>query len=358
MHFSVTTSPHIAPKTSVSRVMRHVLLALIPGVAAMTFFFGVGVLVNIAIAIAAGLIFEALGLAARGRPVTRFLRDNTAIVTAVLFALCLPPTVAWWVTVVGMGFAILLAKQLYGGIGSNPFNPAMVGFVVVIICFPAELALWLEPINLAAATATPVTDPAQAISLIFSQPTAAVDAYTGATPLAAWDAAVNQEQAANNWLDSTATWSSVQIWQSWATIALCFFAGGIYLTWRRFAAWQSAAGVIAGITALATLLWLLDPTQFIPPWTHLLIGGAVLAAFFIVTDPVSGCTSNWGRWWFGLGVGSLMVILRTWSNYPDGVAFAVLLMNLAAPLIDHYSKPRVYGTKDAKAKPSLPAGGN
>lgn len=340
MHFSVATSPHLAPQQTVGSVMRQVLLALLPGILAMTWFFGLGVLVNIAIAAVAGLLFETIMLLARGRPVKPFLNDNTAIVTAVLFALCLPPTVPWWVTVVGMLFAIVLAKQLYGGIGQNPFNPAMVGFVVVIICFPAELALWLEPVGL---LAQPL-DPLSTLQQIFTQPAAAVDAYSGATPLAAWDIQVNRGDSYQPWLNDT---SSVF---SWAVIAAAYLLGGLYLVIRRFAAWQTPAGMLLGVVVVASILWLLDSNSFLPPWTHLGIGAVMLGAFFIVTDPVSGCTTNAGRWVFGFGVGALVIILRSWSNYPDGVAFAVLLMNIAAPLIDTYCKPRVYGKRAQKRK--------
>lgn len=326
--------------------MRQVMLALLPGIAAMTWFFGLGVLVNIVVAVIAAIAFEAAMLAVRGRPVSRFLADNTAIVTAILFALCLPPTVPWWVTVVGIGFGIVLAKQLYGGIGQNPFNPAMVAYVVVIICFPAELTLWLEPSLSALSSLDPITT----VEQIFTKPAAAIDAYTAATPLADWDVVISKGTELEVWRGEPGT---EQAMFAWAVIALAYLLGGLYLIWRKVAAWQTPLAMLLGVTLLSTALWLANDALYLPPWEHLLLGSVMIGAFFIVTDPVSGCTTTRGRWVFGIGAGVLVVVIRSWSNYPEGVAFAVLLMNVAAPLIDYYSKPRVYGYKAiASAKKS------
>lgn len=347
MHFSVATSPHLAAKHSVSRVMLTVLLALLPGIITLTVIFGIGILLNIAIAISAALAFEALALWLRGRPVKRHLFDFTAVVTAVLFALCLPPTVAWWVTVIGVGFAILLAKQLYGGLGHNPFNPAMVGFVVVIICFPTELTLWLAPFSELSMTG--------AVQLIFVEPASAIDAYTAATPLVmtANDIANSKNMALHTPIFAGL---STQL-LCYIAIAISFLLGGLLLIVKKMAAWQAPLGMLIAIIIASTGLWLLNASAYPMPGMELVLGASILGAFFIVTDPVSGCTSRQGRWIFGLGVGFLVVVLRNWSNYPEGVAFAVLLMNLTAPMLDHYSKPRVYGSKTRPKPASKKTGG-
>lgn len=308
--------------------MRRVLLAMVPGIAVMVICFGIGILVNVLVAVAAALATEAMMLRLRRRPVARFLNDWTAVLTAVLFALALPPLAPWWLTVTGSSLAIVLGKQLYGGLGQNPFNPAMVGYVVVLISFPTELTYWSQQ-----AVGPLTTLQAQFMTLGAGQ----LDALTGATPLDALRNGIAQDQLVSEALHS------LQGRAGWLWINLAFLAGGLWLCWRKDISWRIPAAVLAGLGLMALLPWLFDADRFASPLFHWTCGAAMIGAFFIATDPVSGATTPRGKLIFGVGIGALVYIIRTWGGYPDGMAFAVLLMNLTVPLLDAHTQPRVYG---------------
>ena len=331
--FDIGGAPHFPPHATVGGVMRQVLYALVPGIAAYAWFFGPGVLVQILLATVFALGLETLMLRARGKPVRPFLADGSAIVTAVLFALCIPPLAPWWVALVGMVFAIVFAKHLYGGLGSNLFNPAMVGYVVVLISFPQFLTAWPVP-----------GAPAEALIAIFTgEPPGGLswDAVTGATALDA----VRNGTAAGQPIDAirqSPAFGAVA-GRGWEWIALWYAAGGLYLLWRRIISWHVPAAVAGSVLAFSAAGWLLDPAGHPTPLFDLVSGAVLLGAFFIATDPVSGCASPRGRLLFGAGVGIFTLVIRRWGAYPDGVAFAVLLMNMAAPLIDRFTRPRIFG---------------
>jgi electron transport complex protein RnfD len=341
--FDLASGPHLPSPRSVQAVMGQVLVALVPGIVVQVGFFGPGLLVQIVLATAFALGLEAVMLLLRGRPLKPFLSDYSAVVTAVLFALCIPPLAPWWIAAVAMVFAIVIAKHLYGGLGHNIFNPAMVGYVAVLISFPLDMTQWLLPRHLA--DWTPGLLPSlQAIftgQLELPAAVRSMDAVTGATAL----------DTLKNGLDAGLTVSEIRGAAvfghagsaGWAWIALAYGVGGLYLLWRRIITWHVPVATLGAVVAVTLPLWMLDPGAHASPLQHLLAGGLVLAAFFIATDPVSGCTSNRGRLIFGLGVAVLTLIIRRWGGYPDGIAFAVLLMNTAAPLIDRYTRPRIYG---------------
>ena len=322
------SSPHLPVQPTVAGLMRRVLIALLPGIAAMVICFGIGVLSNVLIAVAAALATEAVLLRLRQRPVTRFIGDWTAVLTAVLFALALPPLAPWWLTVTGSALAIVLGKQLYGGLGQNPFNPAMVGYVVVLISFPTELTYWTQQ-----AIAPVATLQAQWLGVGIER----IDALTGATPLDALRSGLAQDKLVGESLTDLAGRSG------WLWINLAFLAGGLWLCWRRDISWRIPVAVLAGLGTLALLPWLFDADRYASPLFHWTTGAAMLGAFFIATDPVSGATTPRGKLIFGAGIGLLVYIIRTWGGYPDGMAFAVLLMNLTVPLLDAHTQPRVYG---------------
>jgi Na+-translocating ferredoxin:NAD+ oxidoreductase subunit D len=316
------SSPHLRVEPSVTQVMRRVLLALVPGVAVFTLYFGPGVLLNVLIAVVAALAFEALALRWRVRAVQPALADLSAVVTGVLLALSLPPGCPWWIPVTGVGFALLLAKHLFGGLGYNPFNPAMVGFVVLLICFPVEMTAWPA-----------VQPPWQS----------GVDALTSATPLDH----VRTELALARTLGEVHSDPvfGVLAGRGWEWINLAYLLGGLWLLWRGVIRWQIPAGVLLGIALPALLFWAGDSDRYASPLFHLLSGATMLGAFFIATDPVTASTTPRGRFLYGLGIGILIHLIRTWGAYPDAVAFAVLLLNICAPTIDRYTPPRVYGQK-------------
>jgi electron transport complex protein RnfD len=314
--------------------MRTVVLATVPGALALTAFFGWGVLVNVALAVIGAVGAEAAMLALRGRPLGFYLKDSSAIVTGVLLGLALPPLLPAWMTVLGAAFAIAFGKQLYGGLGYNPFNPAMVGYVVLLISFPVEMTRW--------APADLLGGPSLGETLAIQFGGAPVpDAFTGATPLDAFKhrgALTTEEWRATT---DTAGWLAGAGWE-WVNLA--FLAGGLWLIRRRAFGWQAPGAMLATLAVLSVVFWDGGSSEgHGSPVHHLLNGATMFGAFFILTDPVSSATSNRGRIVFGIAAGALLFAIRAAGNYPDAVAFAVLLVNLAAPLIDHYTIPRAYG---------------
>lgn len=333
--FAVAGAPHLRAAASVRRVMADVLLALLPGVAVHVWVFGPGVLLQIGLASGFALAFEAILLHLRGQPVRAGLNDLSALVTAVLFALCIPPLCPWWVSALGLLAALGLAKHAYGGLGANLFNPAMVGYAMVLVAFPRELSQWIG------ASTTP-PDLATAAAAVFTgQLPPHWDTLASATPLDALrQAAAAQRTLAE--IRSQPVFGHAGA-AGWELVALAYALGGLYLLWRRVIGWQVPAGVILGILLLTAAAWLFDAERNPPPLQHLLSGGLMLAAWFVAADPVTGCTSPRGRLLFGAGVAVLTLALRRWGLHADGVAFAVLLMNAAAPLIDEFTRPRIYG---------------
>jgi len=320
--------------------MRQVLYALVPAIAAHLWFFGYGILFQIALAVSFAVAFEAIMLKLRDRPIGLFLSDCSAIVTGVLFALCLPPLAPWWIGAIGMLFAIVIAKHLYGGLGYNLFNPAMVGFAAVIIAFPLELSQWLLPRSLSPGLPG-LFETAQAVFTGRLPADASWDTVTGATPLDALRTGVRENLLVTEIHQSPIFGDFGG--RGWEWIANFYVLGGIYLLWKRIISWHVPLAVITTTIIVSVPLWLLGPDTNPSPAQHLFSGALVLAAFFIATDPVSGCSTPGGKLVFGAGVAILTLIIRRWGGYPDGVAFAILLMNMAAPLIDRLTRPRTYG---------------
>jgi electron transport complex protein RnfD len=338
--FETGGAPHFPPHASVAGVMLQVIYALVPAIAAHAWFFGPGILLQLILAIAFALGFEAVMLKIRKKPVRLFLGDFSAVLTAILFALCVPPLAPWWIALFGMLFAIVIAKHLYGGLGYNMFNPAMVGYVVVLISFPQAMTAWLPPLSIAqdglGLSATVVTiftgNPPSPLSW---------DAITQATPLDTLRTSIASGQMISEARQSPVFGDFGGL--GWEWIANWYALGGVWLLWRRIINWHVPAAMIGSVLILGTVSWLADPGNNPAPLQHVFSGALIVGAFFIATDPVSGCTSNRGRLVFGAGVGIITLVIRRWGGYPDGVAFAVLLMNMAAPLIDRYTRPRIFG---------------
>ena len=332
----MNNSPYSLKPASVQSVMLRVLLALLPGIAVYVWFFGATILVQIALTSVTALAAEALILSLRGKPVMQFLTDGSALVTAWLIALTFPSIAPWWLTVLGTLLAIIVAKHLYGGLGQNPFNPAMVAFALMIVAYPSLMSQW---------PAVGATDFTMQMNAIFG--TRQLDAITMATPLDALRTALHTADAratVAGVLGSSASFGNIG-GRGWEWIAAAYLAGGLWLMQQRIITWHLPAAFLATLFAIAGVFSLLDPAQFAPPLFHVLTGGAMLSAFFIVTDPVSGATTPKGKLIFAAGVALLTWIIRTFGAYPDGIAFAVLLMNIAVPLIDMYTQPPVFGRK-------------
>jgi len=331
-----SNSPFLRQPASVQSVMLKVLLALLPGIAIYIHFFGWAVVVQIAIASIAALAAEAAMLAIRKKPVGQFLTDGSALVTAWLVALTLPPIAPWWLTVLAVIIAIVVAKHLYGGLGQNPFNPAMVAFCAMIVAYPQLMSQW---------PAAGFTDFAAQMQAIFGH--RELDAIVMATPLDALRTALHTPEAratVSGVLGSHATFGNIG-GRGWEWIALGYLLGGLWLVQQRVITWHVPAAFL-GTLALASLLAsLASPDQYAGPSFHLLTGGAMLGAFFIATDPVSGSTTPLGKLIFAAGLALLTWIIRVFGAYPDGIAFATLLMNICVPLIDMRTQPKVFGHK-------------
>jgi len=337
MDFS--TPPYLLKNASVQRVMLQVLAALLPGIAAYVWIFGPIILVQLALATATALAAEAAMLKLREKPLGLFLGDGSAIVTAWLIALTFPPLSPWWLIVTGTLFAIVVAKHLYGGLGQNPFNPAMVAFAVCIVSFPALMSQW-PSVGLQVSFADQV-------AVVFAQ-MPHLDALSGATPLDTLKTTLKLEEGSVSVAQLLADQTVYGFFagRGWEWVTAAYLLGGLFLLWRGIISWQAPLAFIAGLSLLAGGLWLYHPAQFANPLFHLFSGGAMLGAWFIVTDPVSGCTTPKGKLIFGFSAGVLAYVIRVFGGYPDGVAFAVLLMNICVPLIDHYTQPAIFGMKD------------
>jgi electron transport complex protein RnfD len=342
MPFATAPAPHVVAPSSVARVMRQVLYALVPTVVLHGVFFGPGVLIQIVLGVATALLCEAAALRLRGKPLPPFLLDGSAIITAVLLALCLPPLAPWWLVVSGVAFAILLAKHLFGGLGANPFNPAMVGYAVLLVSFPARLLQWLPP-DVPGMQPTDLSATETLTTILTGSPPARFtwDAITSPTPLDALrtDLALGMTMGEAHARALFSTFGG----KGWEWINLATLAGGIWLLALKIIRWHIPVAMLGALFVCGSVMSAADPGAYAGPLFHLTSGASLLGAFFIATDPVSAATSDRGRLIYGAGIGVLTYVIRTWGGYPDGVAFAVLIMNLAVPLIDRYTIPRIYG---------------
>jgi len=342
MEFVRREAPYLRPNADVTSMMLQVLLALIPGALAHMWYFGPGFLFNLIVATVFCVGGEAMMLRARNRDPQFALADLSVLVTAALLAFALPSLTPWWVTATGSLFAVVVAKHLYGGLGFNVFNPAMVGYVVVLIAFPMDMNLWVAPrmgdidyIDLTVLQTIKFT-------LTGNLPDALTfDAVSRATPL----------DAMQSGLRNLNTYAEVRTnpmmgdfgGRGWEWIGNFFAFGGFWLLIKKVIRWQIPAGVFAGLLVPAGLMYMIDQGSNATPGFHLFSGATILCAFFIATDPVSAATSPKGRFVYGCGIGLLIFIIRKWGSYADGVAFAILLMNMATPAIDYLTRPHIVG---------------
>ncbi len=352
---NTSSAPHIPARISVQKVMLWVCITLVPATLAHVYYFGSGILLQLCLAIASAYLFEWWCLHWRKQPIKPFITDLSALVTAWLFALCISPVAPWYVAVVGMFFAIVVAKHLYGGLGHNIFNPAMVGFCVILIAFPQSLSLWLPPGGLMDSIASTQTlSWSEVINWVFFGPahelinnadiaSAHIDAVTAATPLSAVQTGLQQGYSLSEVTEQAIFGDFGGL--GWEWIANWLFIGGAILLYKRIITWHVPAAVLMTTIAISTPFYLFNADVFMSPQQHIFSGGIMLAAFFIATDPTSGCSAFRGKLIFGAGVAILTVLIRNFGSFPDGVAFAVLLMNMSAPLIDRITIPPPYGKK-------------
>lgn len=319
----LSSSPHVHSGGSTSKIMRAVIYSLLPACVVAVYFFGLPALFVLLLAVLGCLVCEAVCQRLMGQPVT--VNDGSAVVTGILLALNLPPSSPWWMTLLGAFFAIAIGKQIFGGLGYNLFNPALVARVILLISFPVHMTAWTKP----------NPDP-------FSL---GLDAVSAATPLGEWKTAVMltgkmPESMQGGTLDYLIGNMPGCVGE---VSALALLAGAVYLFWRKILTWHIPLSYVGSVVVLSGLFWLADPGKYPSPVFHLVTGGLVLGAFYMATDMVTTPVSAGGMVLFGVGCGVLTVVIRLFGGYPEGVSFAILLMNAATPLIDRYVRPRTFG---------------
>ncbi|HKJ70290.1 MAG TPA: RnfABCDGE type electron transport complex subunit D [Gammaproteobacteria bacterium] len=349
------SSPHAHGSGGIGSVMGAVVIGLAPVTLFSVYLFGWPALFLLLVTLAFGLAAEAVMLRIMGRPVRAHLLDGSAVVTCLLLGLSLPASAPWWIAALGAVFAIVVGKQLYGGLGANPFNPAMIARVMLLISFPKELSTWPAIKPLFSGRALSFGEGLQVTFGGDKLPALPPDAASAATPLGHLKTELTLNKTVGEILDQGYSHGQALFGtlsgSAGETSALLILLGGLYLWWRGIIGWRIPASMVAatGFLALAFHVW--DPSAFPGLGFHLLNGGLLLGAFFIATDMVTSPTTPRGQLIFGSGCGVLTYVIRTWGGYPEGVSFAVVLMNACVPLIDHYTRPRVFGKERAGGPP-------
>ena len=316
----------------VSHLMQNVCYALLPGTIAYAIFISPAIIIQIILCCTSALFVEAAALRIRNRPIKAGLLDNSALLAGWLLAFAIPPLAPWWIAVTGALVAMLLGKHLFGGLGHNPFNPAMVAYAFLLISFPLEMTAW--PVDRLAADvggASPTL--VESVRAIFKMDVVTGNdwhAMTRPTPLDRLKHVQPEATASLNDLYGTFAL------RGWEWINLAWLAGGLWLLRQRIITYHIPVCVLVGLAAGHGVFWLLNDQTTLDPITALFSGSAMLGAFFIATDPVSAATTKSGKIIYALGIGLLTFVIRQFSGYPEGIAFAVLLMNCVAPALDHY----------------------
>ena len=317
----LSSSPHIKSPETTDKIMRLVIYALLPAVAVSIYFFGMPALGVLLICTLGCVAFEALGCKLMKQPLS--ITDGSGALTGILLALNLPPSSPWWLALLGAAIAIFIGKQIYGGLGYNPFNPALVARVVLLISFPVQMTSWTAPAPLGSG----------------------LDAVTAATPLGEMKTAVMltgklPELATSGFGDYFLGNMGGCLGE---VSALALLLGGLFLLFKKVISWHIPVSFIGTVILVSGIFWLVDSSRYPNPLFHLLTGGLILGAFFMATDMVTSPVTYRGMVIFGCGCGLLTVLIRLFGGYPEGVSFAILLMNAATPLIDRYIKPKIYG---------------
>ncbi|MGR9051904.1 MAG: RnfABCDGE type electron transport complex subunit D, partial [Gammaproteobacteria bacterium] len=303
------------------------------------------------VTVLSALFFENLCLRIAGHAAPwNVLKDGSALLTGWLLAMTMPPWAPWWIGVVGSAIAIVIGKQVYGGLGQNVFNPAMLARIALLISFPVELTTWANVAPLFSEQAPGFVESLGITFLGLEQ----TDAYTGASMLGHVKTELTQNRALHEIMaampQDKMTWIGFMRGSLGETSTYLLLLGGLWLLFRGVISWHIPVSVIVSVCLFSGLFHFWDPERYLSPWVHVGSGALIFAAFFIATDYVTSPNSIAGQLVFGFGCGLLIFIIRTWGGYPEGAGFAVLLMNAMTPLIDHYIKPRIYG-RDRKGVP-------
>lgn len=335
----VSASPHVRAELSTSRMMLDVIIGLIPVIAAAAILFRWQALRVPAICVATCVVTELIFNLCRKK--ANSLTDYSAIVTGLILAFSVPPTLPTFACIIGSAVAVGIGKMIFGGLGSNIFNPAMVGRAFVMICFGQMMTTWTAPAvnDMADIYATTKATPLAAAKFIESDKDKALEEVSPAEYEKSLEVRSGQGPVIADLFLGTVGGCLGE------TSALAILLGGAYLMFRKTISYQIPLGMIAAILLIAGLGYFLSPGTVMNPLAHLFSGGVMFGAFFIATDPVSSPVSSKGRWIFGIGLGSLIMVIRIFSGYPEGVMFAVLIMNAVAPLIDRWTTAKPLGAK-------------
>lgn len=327
----ISGSPHFHKDTSIPKLMYGVVIAMVPAMLVSFYMFGLGALKVFIISVLACYLIEYL--------IQRYLikgpttiNDGSALITGILLAFNVPSSIPWWMLVVGAAVAIGMGKMSFGGLGKNPFNPALVGRVFMLISFPVEMTRWPKPIV------------SREFFTFAGVDEKVMDTITGPTPLG-----ILQEEG----VKEAPNYADLMLGQMGGSLgeisAIALLIGGLYLLYRKIITWHIPVAYLGSSFILAAILWFADPTQYADPLFHMVTGGLMLGVFYMATDYVSSPISAKGQIIFGVGAGVLTILIRVFGSYPEGVSFAILLMNAVTPLINNRFKPKRFGHKPAKA---------
>ena len=321
----VSGSPHVHGNESVKKIMWSVVIALLPALAVSVYYFGLPVLILTLVSIATCMLTEYL--------IQRFMlkgkvsiTDGSAVITGLLLAFNVPSNLPVWILMIGAFVAIAIAKMPFGGLGKNPFNPALVGRVFLLISFPVQMTTWPKP--------TPVWS------------FGAADVITGPTPLGILKEGVKNGQAVNDLVSEMPSYVDMLLGQMGGSFgevsAIAILIGAIFLLIRKVITWEIPVSFLLTAFLFSGIFYLVDPTTYVNPCFHLVTGGMMLGACFMATDMVTSPTSRGGMLVFGAGCGLLTIIIRLFGAYPEGVSFSILIMNALVPLINKGFKPKTY----------------
>lgn len=322
---NVSGSPHVHGDLTIKKIMWGVVIAMIPAMLVSFYYFGLGAVKVIFVAVAASIFFEWV--------ITKYLlkqspqiTDGSAVITGILLAFNVPSNLPVWIIIMGALVAIGIGKMSFGGLGKNPFNPALVGRVFLLISFPVQMTTWPKQVPM------------------FKAPI--LDAITGPTPLGVVKEGLKNGETMEKVMSQVPDYFNLFIGNNGGSLgevsALALLIGGIYMLFRKIITWHIPLSYMGTVIVFSGILWLVDPTQFVNPIFHLVTGGMMLGIFFMATDMVSSPMTPVGQILFGVGVGLLTIIIRVWAAYPEGVSFAILLMNAAVPLLNKI-KPKRFG---------------
>lgn len=338
---TISGSPHVHGKESVQKIMWGVVIAMIPLAVASILFFGWDAVRVMVISVAACVILEWL--------IQKFIMkmpptigDGSAVITGLLLAFNVPSNLNWWIIVIGAIIAIGVAKMSFGGLGKNPFNPALVGRVFLLISFPQQMTTWPKAKAL-------FGQAHQAVTSATAGAAQAADATTGATPMGIIKGGLASGDDVSKVIEQLPDYVESLIGQHGGSLGeisvIAILLGGIFMLFRKIITWHIPVSFLGTAFLFAAIMHWVNPGLYIPPMYHLMFGGMMLGAIFMATDMVTSPMSPWGQILFGAGCGALTMIIRLWGAYPEGVSFAILIMNAFVPLINRGFKPKRFGEK-------------